>query len=82
MEVIIDNINKKYIAQSITALGFQIVVFLTIIFAVVQGNWIAGILLNIYAGIVVLFCVFTLVIEAFLQYSNLIDIRVFRVLTS
>ncbi|MFC1560327.1 hypothetical protein ACFL3W_00110 [Pseudomonadota bacterium] len=76
-----DNTNTKYIAQFITVLGSQIVVFLTIIFAVIQGNWIAGILLNIFAGIVVLFCVFTLVTEVFLQYSNLVDIRVFRVAT-
>jgi hypothetical protein len=79
MEVIMDNINTKYIAQFITALGSQIVILLIIIFAVIQGNWIAGILLNVYAGIVVLFCTSTLVIAAFVQYSDLIDVRVFRV---
>jgi hypothetical protein len=79
MEVIMDNINTKYIAQFITELGFQIVVLLTIIFAVIQGNWIAGTLLNIYAGIIILLCASTLVIDAFVKYSDLIDVRVFRV---
>ena len=74
-----DILNTKFTAQFITAFGSQIVVFLTVIFAVVQGNWIAGILLNVYAGIAILFSAFILVIEAFLQYSNLIDIRIFRV---
>jgi hypothetical protein len=50
--------NTKYIAQFITEFGFQIVVFATVIYAVIQGNSVAGVLLNIYAGFVILCCAY------------------------
>ena len=70
--------NTKYIAQFITEFGFQIVVFTTVIYAVIQGNSVAGVLLNIYAGFVILCCAYILITEAFVQYTKLKNGRTFR----
>ena len=70
--------NTKYIAQFITEFGFQIVVFTTVIYAVIQGNSVAGVLLNIYAGFVILCCAYILITEAFVHYAKLKNGRTFR----
>ena len=62
--------STKHIAQFITALGSQVIVFTTVIYAVIQGNSIAGILLDIYAAFVILFSTYILVTEAFAQFTK------------
>ncbi len=78
MKLVMGISNTKNIAQFITAFGFQIVVFTTVIYAVIQGNSLAGVLLNIYAGFVILCCANILITEAFVQYTKLKNGKTYR----
>ena len=70
--------SKKHIAQFVTAFGFQVVVFSTVIYTVVYGNWLARILLNFYAGILILLSAYMLASAAFAQYNKFKKGRKFR----
>jgi len=78
MKLVMGISSTKYIEQFITAFGFQIIVFSTVIYAVIRGNLLAGILLKIYAGFVILFSAYILVTEAYVQYTKLKNGRTFR----